>query len=72
MATQKGKRNYKSLWLLSLSILVIGIILTINLALIRPLGFGLLAVGGIGMVWAIVHMDKGGGDDEQTPPSSFR
>lgn len=56
--------------MLSLSILVIGIILTINLALIRPLGFALLAVGCIGMVWAIVHMDRGG--DDEPPPTGFR
>lgn len=71
MSPQKGKRNYKSLWLLSLSILVIGIVLTINMALIRPLGYALLAVGGIGMVWSIINMDRGG-DDEQSPPSHFR
>ncbi len=67
MEEQKGKRNYKSLWLLSLFILVIGIILTINLALIRPLGYALLAIGAVGIIWSIIHMDKGR-DQNQQPP----
>ena len=67
MEEQKGKRNYKSLWLLSVAILVIGIILTINLALIRPLGYALLAIGAVGIIWSIVHMDKGGDQNKQPP-----
>ena len=73
MASQKGKRNYKNLWLLSLFILVLGIILTIRLSLIRPLGFALLAIGAAGMVWAIVHLpsDRDENDDLK-PPKGFR
>lgn len=44
--------------MISLSVLVIGIILTIRLSLIRPLGFALLAVGGFGVVWSLANMDK--------------
>lgn len=46
------------MWIISFCILVLGIILTIRLSLVRPLGFALLAVGGFGVVWSLSHMDK--------------
>ena len=52
----KPPKKYRSLWLASISLLLIGIVLTINLALIRPLGFALLILGGVGMVWSLVKM----------------
>jgi hypothetical protein len=58
MYKEKKPRDYRSLWLVSLLVLLIGIILTISLTLIRPLGFSLLAVGGVGMVLSLANMDK--------------
>jgi hypothetical protein len=52
----KPPRNYRNIWLASISLLLIGIVLTINLSLIRPLGFSLLILGGVGMVWSLVKM----------------
>lgn len=65
MYQQKKPRNYKSLWLLSLFLLVIGIILTINLAMIRPVGYVLLGVGGFGMIWSLSN--KKGWEDKEDP-----
>ncbi|MFH0758535.1 MAG: hypothetical protein V2B15_14705 [Bacteroidota bacterium] len=59
MYQQKKPRDYRSLWLISVLVLVIGIVLTIRLSLIRPLGYSLLAVGGIGIVWSLANMDNG-------------
>jgi len=39
-------------------LVAIGIVLTINLAMIRPLGFVLLGVGGFGLIWSLTNMDK--------------
>lgn len=65
MNLQKKPRNYKSLWLLSISLLVIGIVLTINLAMIRPVGFVLLGIGGFGMIWSLSNKDRwDDGEDE--------
>jgi hypothetical protein len=58
MYMQKKPRDYKSLWIVSMVLLGIGIVLTVNLAMIRPVGFFLLAVGGIGLVWSLSNMDK--------------
>ncbi|RLD68483.1 MAG: hypothetical protein DRI98_11760 [Bacteroidetes bacterium] len=58
MYHQKKPRDYKSLWIISMFILAIGIVLTINLAMIRPVGFVLLGVGGFGLVWSLTNMDK--------------
>jgi hypothetical protein len=71
MYTQKKPRNYKSLWLLSLILLVIGILLTINLAMIRPLGFVLLGVGGIGMIWSLSNKDKWDDREDKNEPRHF-
>ncbi|MCP4310222.1 MAG: hypothetical protein GY790_03080 [Bacteroidetes bacterium] len=71
MYQQKKPRNYKSLWLLSLSLIAIGIVLTINLAMIRPVGFVLLGIGGFGMIWSLSN--KKGWDDREDPnePKQF-
>lgn len=58
MYQQKKPRDYKSLWIISIFLLAIGIILTINLAVIRPVGFVLLGVGGFGIIWSLINMDK--------------
>ncbi|MEN8227493.1 MAG: hypothetical protein ABFS38_05005 [Bacteroidota bacterium] len=58
MYQQKKPRDYRSLWIISMALLAIGIILTINLSMIRPLGFVLLGVGGVGLVWSLANMDK--------------
>ena len=58
MYQQKKPRDYRSLWIISVVILVLGIILTINLALLRPLGYLLLGVGGFGLIWSLINMDK--------------
>ena len=58
MYQPKKPRDYKSLWIISMFILAIGIVLTINLAIIRPVGFVLLGVGGFGLVWSLTNMDK--------------
>ena len=58
MYQKKKPRDYKSLWIISMFILAIGIVLTINLAIIRPVGYVLLGVGGFGLVWSLTNMDK--------------
>ena len=58
MYQEKKPRDYKSLWIISMFILAIGIVLTINLAIIRPVGYVLLGVGGFGLVWSLTNMDK--------------
>ncbi len=58
MYQQKKPRDYRSMWIISMALLAIGIVLTINLAMIRPLGFILLGVGGIGLIWSLTNMDK--------------
>lgn len=44
--------------MISLCLIVLGIVLTINLAMIRPVGFVLLGVGGFGLIWSLTNMDK--------------
>jgi hypothetical protein len=58
MYQQKKQRDYRSLWIISLIIIVLGVVFTIRLAMIRPLGFVLLGVGGFGLIWALANMDK--------------
>lgn len=58
MYQQKKPRSYKSIWLLSIFLIAIGVVLTINLAMIRPLGFVLLGVGGFGMIYSLTNKDK--------------
>lgn len=58
MYQQKKPRDYRSMWIISMFLLGFGIVLTINLAMIRPLGFVLLGVGGVGLVISLTNMDK--------------
>jgi len=58
MYQQKKPRDYRRLWIVSLGLLVIGIIFTINLSMIRPVGFTLLGIGGIGIIVSLANMDK--------------
>ena len=58
MYQQRKPRDYRVMWAISIVLLVIGILLTINLAMIRPVGFVLLGIGGIGLVISLTNMDK--------------
>ena len=58
MYQQKKPRNYRSMWAISMALIAIGIVLTIKLALIRPLGYVLLGIGGIGLVLSLRNMDS--------------
>jgi hypothetical protein len=58
MYQQKKPPDYRTLWLISIVILVIGILLTINLAILRPAGFAFLGVGGVMLVISLANMDK--------------
>jgi hypothetical protein len=58
MYQQKKPRDYRAMWAISMVLLGIGILLTISLAMIRPLGFALLGVGGVGLVISLTNMDK--------------
>jgi len=71
MYTQKKPRNYKSLWLMSLIILVIGILFTMRLAMIRPIGYVLLGIGGIGMIWSLSNKDKWDDNEDHNEPRHF-
>jgi hypothetical protein len=71
MYQQKKKRDYRSLWVVSLGIIVIGIVLTINLAMIRPVGFVLLGIGGFGMIWSLANMDRWKEEGDRDEPRHF-
>ena len=58
MYQQKKPRDYRSLWIISMALIAIGVVLTINLAMIRPVGFVLLGIGAIGLIWSLSNMDK--------------
>ena len=58
MYQQKKPRDYRAMWAISMALLALGILLTINLAMIRPLGYALLGIGGIGLVNSLTNMDK--------------
>ena len=58
MYQQKKPRDYRAMWAISMALLALGILLTINLAMIRPLGYALLGIGGIGLVISLTNMDK--------------
>lgn len=47
------------MWIISIAILVIGVLLTIRMAMIRPVGYVLLGVGGFGLIWSLSKMGKG-------------
>ena len=57
MYQQKKPRDYRSIWVLSIVLLVLGILLTMRLALLRPLGYALLGVGGVMLVISLANMD---------------
>ena len=58
MYQQKKPRDYRAMWAISMVLLIIGILLTIRMAMIRPVGFALLGIGGIGLVVSLTNMDK--------------
>ena len=58
MYQQKKPRDYRAMWVISMVLLGLGILLTINLAMIRPVGFVLLGIGGVGLVISLTNMDK--------------
>jgi len=58
MYQQRKPRDYRAMWAVSIVLLIIGILLTINLAMIRPVGFALLGIGGVGLVISLTNMDK--------------
>ena len=69
MNPQQKPRNYKGLWLLSMALLAIGVVLTISLSMIRPLGFALLGIGGFGIIWSLSKKDRwDDGEDKNNPP----
>jgi hypothetical protein len=73
MYPPKKQRDYRNLWLISMALLVIGIVLTVNLAVIRPAGFALLGIGGVGIVWSLTRMDRWkDNNDDDRPPRQFR
>lgn len=57
MFQQKKPRDYRAMWVVSIVILVLGILLTMRLALLRPLGYALLGVGGVMLVISLANMD---------------
>lgn len=71
MYQSKKPRNSKSLWLLSLSLIAIGIVLTINLSMIRPLGFALLGIGAVGMIYSLANKDGWDDDENKKNPRPF-
>lgn len=58
MYQQKKNRDYRNLWIISMFLLAIGVVFTINLAMIRPLGYVLLGVGAFGLIWSLSRMDQ--------------
>ena len=58
MYQQKKPRDYRAMWVISIILLIIGILLTARLAMIRPVGFVLLGIGGVGLVISLTNMDK--------------
>ena len=71
MNPQQKPRNFKSLWLLSIALIAIGVVLTINLSMIRPLGYVLLGIGGFGMIWSLSKKDRWDDDDDKNKPPRY-
>ncbi len=71
MNQQKKTRNYKNLWLLSVFLLIIGILLTIRLTMIRPLGYALLGVGAFGLIWSLINKDGWEDKEDKNKPPHF-
>ena len=57
MYQQKKPRDDRTLWVVSIVLLAVGILLTMRLALLRPLGYALLGVGGVMLVISLANMD---------------
>ena len=66
MYMKKKKRDYRSIWLLCLLLFIIGAVIAFRPSMLRALGYALLGVGGIGVVWALSKMDKKDKDDDYT------
>jgi hypothetical protein len=58
MYQQKKPTDYRTLWIISIVLLAIGILLTIRLAMLRYVGFALLGIGGVMLVISLANMDK--------------
>jgi len=58
MYQQKQPTDYRTLWIISIVLLAVGILLTIRLAMLRYVGFALLGVGGVMLVISLANMDK--------------
>ena len=58
MYQQRKPRDYRAMWAISIVLLIIGILLTVRLSMIRPVGFVLLGIGGVGLVISLANMDK--------------
>jgi len=71
MYQQKKPRDYRAMWAISMVLLGIGVLLTISLAMIRPLGFALLGVGGVGLVISLTNMDKWKDNNEKDNTRHF-
>ena len=71
MNSQQKPRNFKSLWLISIFLIAIGVVLTINLSMIRPVGFVLLGIGGFGMIWSLSNKDRWDDDDKKKNQRPF-
>lgn len=71
MYQQKKQRDYRNLWLISVALIAIGIVLTIRLAMIRPLGYLLLGAGAFGLIWSLTNMDKWKDKDDRNDDRHF-
>jgi predicted exporter len=71
MFQEKKQKDYKSLWIASLLIIALGLLFTFRLAMIRPLGFLLLGVGGVMLVVSLINMNKWRDREDQGPPRRF-
>lgn len=71
MNPQQKPRNFKNLWLLSIFLIAIGVVLTINLSMIRPLGYALLGIGGFGMIWSLSKKDRWDDKEDKNNPRRF-
>ena len=71
MFQQKKPRDYRAMWVVSIVILVLGILLTMRLSLLRPLGYALLGVGGVMLVISLANMDTWKDKKEQDNTRHF-
>ncbi len=71
MYQQRKPRDYRAMWAISMAVLAIGILLTMRLAMIRPLGYALLGIGAIGLVISLTNMDKWKDKNRNDDPRHF-